>query len=639
MSDLKTASPSVLQQIPVELWSKILHTGQGFTVEDVNTLCFVAPIFRTVCQPLLYKRLSVRGGKRPSEYSFERAGALETMHDVEQWKRDVAGLIRAERRLRLVGDDPSLSTYPQTILIGVMPGSRTRNLSAQPTIERTGLSKAAYYAFSQFNTTLLRTLPSFTCLCRLEINLVPIDHGLLTVIASHTTLYELKLGACSFSSPTFPIPSIRSLELGNVSQEQAPAAFCLASSHHLEELRIEYMDVSAILEGLGARPKSESMFMKLNRLTIVRTAARLNFVDVEALLSYMPALVQLDFGDSIIKLPDGNHSMNPSTIPSLRRISGPLSFAGYVVPGRPVIDIRSDGLGGSAELQDSLGPLRLSTATPGGITTLHLPIHANAPIWLLSRFVAETFPNLVDLRLPVRGLVSEPEDRWFAHSMRNCCSLSRRSRRVGVEGPFEEGKIEGMVKDIRDSVENELVGGFDDEKSMDYATRRVSPPPAPIPVSMSSLDIDVVAALARFCTDVVLDSTGTLSRHPKDYQVRRIDFYQSSCQPLTFGPFPLPMNLQEALIYLARGWYPLPAGIQSLTLRPGVFPNDRDSTYLHPFGPPRTVYEMTCRAVVTALGERYPRLRSVTLMGSNGYRCTRTPGIGNGAARWTILAP
>jgi hypothetical protein len=534
--DLETAaSSSILQLIPLELWSKILDTEHGFTVADFKTLCFVASYFKTICQPLVYKSLAVRGAKVTHEYSFETGrGNGETTHAVDQWKRDVAGLIRAERRLRLVGDDPSLSTFPKVISIGVMPGSGTPSLSAQQ-IPTTKLSKTAYGIFSQFRTTLLRTLPLFIRLRRLEIGLFPIGDGILDTIASHPTLYELKLGACSFSSLTFPIPSIRSLELDKVSQEQAPAAFRLASSHHLEELRIKNMEVSAILEGLRARPESESKFTKLHRLTIVPTGTTLNLVDVEPLLSSFPVLRQLDVGEATITVPEGGQAMKPSTIPYLQQFSGPLPLARFVVPGRPVSDIRC-GDGRSVpfqfaetrgELQMYLNPLRLSTHGAGGITTLHLPNHKIAPIWLLSRFVAETFPRLVDLRLPVRGLIKPEYAGWDdGYPIRSCCGFRGYRRHRGVEGrPFEEGKVEGMVNDIRDSVENELVGAFDDQynqaNGVDYSMKRVSSPPAPLPTPVSSLDVDIVATLAKFCNDVVIDKAGVPSRYPKDYPVRR----------------------------------------------------------------------------------------------------------------------
>jgi hypothetical protein len=96
---------------------------------------------------------------------------------------------------------------------------------------------------------------------------------------------------------------------------------------------------------------------------------------------------------------------------------------------------------------------------------------------------------------------------------------------LAAEGLFEGSKtVEGMVKDIRDSVENELAWAFNDPDyradGEDYAARRVSPPPLALPTSVPSPEVDVAATLARFCTDVVLDSAGMPSRHPTTYQVR-----------------------------------------------------------------------------------------------------------------------
>ena len=103
-----------------------------------------------------------------------------------------------------------------------------------------------------------------------------------------------------------------------------------------------------------------------------------------------------------------------------------------------------------------------------------------------------------------------------------------------------------------------------------------------------------------------------------------------------FGPLYLSTHLQEALVYFARGWYRLPAGIQTLSFRPGLFPSN--STHPDSFGPPSSAKERTCIAVVTALGERYPSLGRVTLMGSDGYRCEMVRRMGNGSTVWSILA-
>jgi hypothetical protein len=638
MNNLETASSGFLHQIPVELWNQILHAGQGFTVEDLKTLCFVAPLFKAICQPLVYKSLAFRGAKRPCGYSFEEVETQEVTHDVNQWKQDVTGLIRAERRLHLIGDHPSLSTHPRTISVGVMSYAWTRSL---PPADKTALSKAAYETFSKLNGILLHTLPSFTRLLRLEIGVFPIDDKLMRAMSLHPTLRELKLRSCSFTTLTFPIPSIRLLECSELSQDQAAAAFCLASSQHLEELRIENMEVLAILKGLRARPESKSMLTKVHRLTIVPTGAKLDLVGVETMLSYVPALRQLDVGEASISVPEENQALKSSIIPCLRRFAGPVSFARYVVPGRPVTDIRCvDSTSGAfaetlAELQVCLNPLCLSTATAEGITTLHLPPHMIVPIWLLSRLVAETFPCVVDLKLTVSGLVN-PMDRWFTYPRRSCRRRRRRKCENHVVGPLGERTVEGMVKDIMDNVENELVSEFYNPchtaKGVDYATIRVSPPPFATHTSSSLQDIDGVPTLAYvFCNDA-----GVPSRHPDDYQVRRFASPWSSTSYIQI------FLLQEALTYFTLGWYPLPAGIQTLLLMPGVFPSLSDITwpmYPPPFGSPGPVEEMTLDAVVTALGKRYPSLGSVTLMASNGClrERMRIPGIGNGATRWTVL--
>ncbi|RXW22087.1 hypothetical protein EST38_g3759 [Candolleomyces aberdarensis] len=575
------ASSSTFEQIPAELWSKILHEEQGFTVEDFKILCFVTPLFKTICQPLVYRSLTIRGVRECGGYVL----------------------------------DPGWEKQDVTISIGATPNNTISPPSMlQPPTDNTMFSKAAYGAFSQFKAALVRTLPLFTHLRRLELGLFPIDDGLLRAIASHPVLHELKLEACSFSSPTFPIPCIRLLECDMISQEQAPAAFRLACSQHLEGLQIKNMEASVALQGLRARLEDESTLKKLQRLTIIAGVARLSFLDVESLLNYMPALRQLDIvnnqpeaGAPSFTLSDGNQTIKPSAVPHLRRVSGSLSFARYVAPGRPVSDIRSGGGNFGyfaktwAELEALLYPLCLSTATAEGITTLRLPKNHVAPIWLLSRFVAQTFPRLVDLRLPV-GMISDEEEL-----LNNMFLLPRRRggrtrKLLNAEGSFDDGVAEKVMDDIRADVEYELVGGFDDPDNrttgLDYETRSVSSPPLTISTPVSSPGVDVAATFATLCANIKLDSTGRPSQDPEDYR--------------------------EALIYFAQGLYPLPTGIQTLSFKPGSFPD-----YRMPFNPSRAVDQETCIAIVAALGERYPSLSAVTLIGRDGYRCERVRELGN----------
>ena len=118
--------------------------------------------------------------------------------------------------------------------------------------------------------------------------------------------------------------------------------------------------------------------------------------------------------------------------------------------------------------------------------------------------------------------------------------------------------------------------------------------------------------------------------------IKCVVLFLSSCSSLEFDLLYLPTRLQEALVYFARGWYRLPTGIQTLSFRPGSF--RRNGTCIRPFRPPSTVEERACVAVVTALGERYPSLCSVTLIGTDGYRCKRVFGMGNGSTVWSVLA-
>ncbi|RXW22102.1 hypothetical protein EST38_g3760 [Candolleomyces aberdarensis] len=588
----KGDSASILERIPIELWNRILNEQQGFTTQDFKTLCFVAPLFKIICQPAAYRSLIATRFELSHGYCFEdrrKRGANNCQMD--QWRLDMASLIRAERRLSLVGGDPALSTFPQTISIGAGVTSRASTINPpmhQPLTEMV-LSWAAYDVFLQLKGTLVRTLPLYTHLRRLEFRLLPIDDGLLRAIASHPVLYELKLEACSFPSPTFPLPRIRLLEYDEISQEQAPAAFRLASSQHLEELQIDNMGTPAVLEGLRARPETESMLKKLRRLKMMPASNKLKLLDMEELLSYVPALHQLDISYRGLVF---RKETRPWTCLRYRtcnglRVLSPSHDTSY--PG---------GLSATSEVGT------VNTATAEGITTLHLPLYNVAPIWLLSRFVAETFPRLVDLRLPV-GMIQDSVDIGWG----TCCFGAPRKLMVAEES-FEDGVVEGMVKLIKDKVEYELVTSFDNPShqamDLDYQTRRVTSHSPPIPTFVSPPEVDVAVTLAGQSSRFELDSTGHPLNHPKNYE--------------------------EALIYFSQGWYPIPTSIQTLSLRPGSFPGHK-SHQLEP-----CAQQETCITVVTALGERYPNLAVVTLYDGDVHRCERIRGIGNGTTRWTILA-
>jgi hypothetical protein len=95
------------------------------------------------------------------------------------------------------------------------------------------------------------------------------------------------------------------------------------------------------------------------------------------------------------------------------------------------------------------------------------------------------------------------------------------------------------------------------------------------------------------------------------------------------------MGLQEALIFFAQGWYPLPTSIRTVSFNPVDGPFPVDSFHTLPFG--RGEQRISI-AVVTALGERYPSLGAVTLVDPDGRRGERVRGMGNGATMWSVLA-
>jgi hypothetical protein len=461
---------------------------------------------------------------------------------------------------------------------------------------------------------------------------------MLRAIASHPVLDELKLGCCSFPSHPFPIPSIRVLGYNKISQKEAPAAFRLFSLQHLEELRIDNMKTSLLVEDLRARPKSASTFTKLNRLTIAPGDDELYFLDLQSLLGYVPALRRLDIiysnsgeNRNVIKVSAGTKALSPSTVPDLQQLSSPLSFAQYIIPNRPVTHLQMDHHGMKngyfasnwSELQTVLSPLRSSSADR--ITTLHLPSSSIAPIWLLSRFVAETFPQLIDLRLPV-GMVKRElfEDSPFHFKM---YGLGAKGVRSDVEGPFEDGFVENMVRDVKDSVDYGLVGQFDENAgesgkdqydrmggsdNIEYRTRAIGSQSMSF-TTTSSLEVDVATSLAELGALVEVDVSGEPSEHPKNYEVRTII---ANCLMLC-----LTRLIQEALFYFAQGWYPLPPTVQRVSFRDGLFPGHSRPA----------MSKGRCIAVATALGKRYPSLLSMAFC-LDGRRCERMEGD---KERWT----
>ncbi|KAJ2916554.1 hypothetical protein MD484_g3860, partial [Candolleomyces efflorescens] len=166
--------------------------------------------------------------------------------------------------------------------------------------------------------------------------------------------------------------------------------------------------------------------------------------------------------------------------------------------------------------------------------------------------------------------------------------------------PFKDGVIEDMVEDIRRSVECQLLGALD--ANPDYQRKRISLKPTTI-TSPDPRSLDVAAAYAERLSHIELDSTGQPSRQPKSYE--------------------------EALLFFAQGWYPLPATIRSVRFSAGVFLDT----------PPILPDQKVSIAIVTTLGERYPSLGAVTFVDGIGYpsKLEMARGMEASATTWSVL--
>ncbi|TEB40062.1 hypothetical protein FA13DRAFT_1784684 [Coprinellus micaceus] len=609
-------------QLPPELWQRILRGGHDFDRQQIKSFCLVCRLFADTCQPALFQEVAVHAdaGTDYKNPNYGRPGSPWRSPDAkrwpvqewkwEEWEKDMRNIITSERRLTLIGGHDVLATQPKKLTIcgyGFYRGPYPPNPFRAPSNEQM-LSRAVFDALLHFQQALLKDLPSFSNLRRLELFKYPVESILLAVLDSHPSLTELRFVFCWFPESTSPLTSITTLSFGFIpgshalplyfdpDDDNASSPYDAIPDHHVASAfdlisppHIEYLDVTfgsqdsavePVFKKLVARTSGHGEFQRLQSLLW-------NFADnagcsfstplIFQFLERTPALRKLTVQGYPPSLPI-NDTFPTMCLPILDTLDCPLHWARVLVPGRPLQELRlyrsreSSGPAPSnvaqsvQELDDCLRPLTLSTST---ITTLHLPSYpAPAPVWFLFPYLAARFPFLCDLRVAVAGEVVA--NRYYR---RRC------GTRAGPPSPFmdatkqlvEEGLLEVLEQDVRKDVETTLTGNPAATQSsrLPYVLDRImafrgveaavkeepKPPPSqPFVLPLPLLDPSPRASIQDNPLPIPSIALAPLDAHFAERD------------PQTGIPLSKPQTALDLVYFFARGHYPLPSTIQSLTL-------------------------------------------------------------------------
>lgn len=563
---------TAIEELPPELWARILHEDHGLRRKDFKKLSLVCRLFNDLCQPQLFRdliispKLSMAGGYNLhwGDYRPPSSCPLSDAWDLGLWKEHLGSVLRSERRLSLIGGHPSLALMPRTLKVHCTdciqqvqqkgPAfDRSQDLPSQQRV----LSNTAMQAFLGLMHTLSQQLPHLTRLRRLELSGYPVDEALLTAISTHPTVKEVKFeGACVFPPHVSPIPFLSSIDLDHIRAKEVGAAYSLISPAHVESLTLQFGVVEAFEELCATLGKST-----LKNLRRLRLTSRFMLEDAPLLQLLSSArglralLIEEDVPRSFRSPPIPQSFLDePPRVhnnPHLASLSCSLARATTLVPGRPVAELQMDRLDAedrqfflhsTPSLESYLLPLTLSTAT---LTTLHLPPYAIAPIWLLAPYIAQNFPAVRDLRLPV---ATERIDYDDTAGVSCCCSGI--PRLYSGKEDCDEGTVGRLVQEVEQAVGEDLLGDASRKSSqvptlseldlwgggMDYYYDeymvRASAPPSP---SVSPLEDYALPDI-----DPEMDELGDLTRNPRNYE--------------------------EALVYFSRGYLPLPPAVERLSL-------------------------------------------------------------------------
>jgi hypothetical protein len=397
-------------------------------------------------------------------------------HERGIWEEELRCAIRAERRVALIGRHPFLALQPRSMQISGFTHMR-ENYPADPLhrpARSSPLSRALFDELHRLRRTLSADLSAFANLRDLQLSYQVIDVQLLRAIDRHPSLTELGFSHCWFPEATWPLTSVKRLNLhqipgshtvsswasGYSMYEDVPdhhlvSAFNLISPAHLERLdvKLKVSDTSRefVLQQLCHTSK-KLPFQKLDELALN--------VDLPTdlllqLLNRTPTLRVLHIdGDTH---PWTSGPISPQCIPLLENLTCPIDWARSIVPGRPVkvlaiaMESNTESLAATeADLDAFLAPLALSR---GPISQLHLPPYPPlGPLCILMPCLRNRFPQLQGLKCAISGANAARHGPSYPSN----CEIPWPDKEMD-NYYVRAGDVEALAKKIRSEVETSLL--------------------------------------------------------------------------------------------------------------------------------------------------------------------------------------
>lgn len=444
-SNIYSGSQMATEQLPPELWARIFKDLDPLTRKDLKALCLVCRIFKDLSRERLFGKVQAT----PEHLSGHC--------DLRLWKRDLGRMLRSHKRLVLLAGNTDLAKQVHTLHIHVRSVMDVSELDPQKESDLLLRNTAKH-----LQESLAGQLHQFPRLCRLELMGSTVSEALLKSIADHSSLLEIKLVGCTLpvNPPALSSTRIRSFEFKWLVDAEASSAYALISPVHAERVTITNQSPELTIQPVSHTGKHfcecASLKGQYNQLRELHIGPQgiVPTYDLKRLLTKTPALrtlvlTELEFQKAVgprASLDHGEPRLPMPCIPLLDSVECSLDRAKYFVPGRPVRKVKADVNGcnqsifiqTAARLADFLHPLTLSTAT---LTTLHLPLQAIAPVWLLSDAISSLFPSLSDLRFTVS---------WDYANPGRASVDTRGFHRFGV--PLDESNTPQMIQKAADEV-------------------------------------------------------------------------------------------------------------------------------------------------------------------------------------------
>ncbi|KAJ3535982.1 hypothetical protein NMY22_g6241 [Coprinellus aureogranulatus] len=656
-------------ELPPEIWGRVFEISRyEFNRDDVKKAALVCHIFRDICQATLFRNFSLSpnigvyyqdGGPGASGLFGGHPGSgNRELSDWEwgMWDTDMKKTVRSERRLGMTANHTTLAGQMHSLqLCGYgLRWYRYPEDPFTPPDETRPITRTVFDAFLRLRQTLTRSLHDFVHLRRLELRKYPIDNELLKAIDSHPALKELRSRFLLVSSFHLLLDLYHVHVLSAYPHQLRPGRGCMDGSRRGYELISpetakgldltfgEYgSDVRYFLDRLCSRME-KGHFQHLQKLKLDSTYFPSETPSLfSRLFARTPVLRELRITQSIPLCFALEGTLPSAHIPQLEVLSCPLEWARFLVPGRPVRDLRvwvvdedthRDFMAlTESDLDNVLRPLTLSK---GPITTLHLPEYPPlAPVWLLMPYISAMFPTVRDLRISIAGEKMRARQSWKCGT------------RAGAPLPaignahevVEEGLLEKLVADVQEAVGVDISSGAKVE--LPHISERINAHRGiaeEIPDSLI-LELEVqkpVTSMARrhglcaggqpsrkrISTRSTPSSSGASTRgvspdirasHADPLEPLREDFDDLDDQAF---PIRKPEIHLDVLIFLAEGYYPLPASLEYLAVN-NCFESCTRGSHI------KTIedYELCLQTALEEISERHTGLSSYEFAEDGAY--------------------